>query len=83
MELHIPLEESKSLFKKQKANKLGSTTYGTMRPAPFKETFPYHDSIPSFSKLFPHSKNILTTLRNVEASLLTHFKKDVDRKSRE
>ena len=54
-----------------------------MRPAPFKETFPYHDSIPSFSKLFPHSKNILTTLRNVEASLLTHFKKDVDRKSRE
>lgn len=38
--------------------------------------------IGSFQKLFPHSKNLLLTLRNVEDNLRLHFERGVDEKSR-
>lgn len=44
--------------------------------------FPYHEFIPSFAKLFPHSKNILNSLRSVEDGLKIHFAKNVFDKSK-
>lgn len=50
-----------------------------LRPA--LATFPYHEIIQNFNKLFPHSKNLLVTLRNVEDNLRMHFDKAVTQKS--
>lgn len=59
------------------------SNYGSFKPIPPKsETFPYHEIIPTFHKLFPHSKNLLLTLRNVEENLKLHFLKQIDEKSK-
>jgi hypothetical protein len=46
--------------------KSANTCYGSLRPVKTTlDVFPYHEMIGSFQKLFPHSKNLLLTLRSV------------------
>ena len=42
----------------------------------------YHEKIPSFNKLFPHSKNLIIDLRTIEENLEDHMKKQVTAKSK-
>ena len=42
----------------------------------------YHEKIPSFNRLFPHSKNIALDLRIIESQLEEHIKKEATIKSK-
>jgi hypothetical protein len=64
----IKLLNEKNKLKKEYEKPIVTDNQNFLRPTTNKiqpNVYPYHKIIPTFQKLFPHSKNLLITLRNV------------------